>query len=291
MPDDRPMIADFIGIADKAPQASRRGFMTASAALAAGYSLAAGPVRAQAIMTDTNGLTAGMVKVGDMPAYRAKPANVKNPPVIIVAMEIFGLHEYIKDVCRRWAKLGALAIAPDYYYRMGDLTQISDIQQLFPKVNAKADSELYSDLDATVAWAKSDGGNTGKLGIMGFCRGGRTTWMYSAYNKNVDAGVVFYGPPESPTSAAMPKQPIDVVKDVKCPVLALYGAADTGIPVASVTKMEQAMDAAKKKTEFRVYPDAPHGFHADYRPTYRKEVAEDAWKLAVNWFKKNKVLA
>src|SRR5882672_2314259 len=137
MPDDRPMIADFIGIADKAPLASRRGFMSASAALAAGYTLAAGPVRAQAVTTDTGGLTAGMVKVkvkdGEMPAYRAKPANVKNPPVIIVAMEIFGLHEYIKDVCRRWAKLGALAIAPDYYYRTGDLTQISDIQQLFPK--------------------------------------------------------------------------------------------------------------------------------------------------------------
>jgi len=295
MPDDRPMIADFIGIADKAPQASRRGFMTASAALAAGYSLAAGPVRAQAVTTDTAGLTAGMVKVkvkdGEMPAYRAKPANVKNPPVIIVAMEIFGLHEYIKDVCRRWAKLGALAIAPDYYYRMGDLTQISDIQQLFPKVNAKADSELYSDLDATVAWAKADGGNTGKLGITGYCRGGRTTWMYSAHNKNLDAAVAFYGPPEGPTNATMPKQPIDIVKDVKCPVLGLYGAADTGIPVASVTKMEKALDAAKKTTEFRVYPDAPHGFHADYRPTYRKDVADDAWKLAVAWFKKYKVLS
>lgn len=295
MPDDRPMIADFIGIADRVPQPSRRGFMTASAALAAGYTLAAGPVRAQVVTTDTNGLTAGMVKVkvkdGEMPAYRAKPANVKNPPVIIVAMEVFGVHEYIRDVCRRWAKLGALALAPDYYYRMGDLTQVTDMQQLFPKVNSKSDAELFSDLDATVAWAKADDGNTGKLGITGFCRGGRTTWMYAAQNKNLDAAVVFYGPPEGPTSAAMPKQPIDVVKDVKCPVLALYGAADTGIPVASVTKMEQAMDAAKKTTEFRVYPDAPHGFHADYRQTYRKDVAEDAWKLAVNWFKKNKVLA
>jgi carboxymethylenebutenolidase len=184
-----------------------------------------------------------------------------------------------------------LAIAPDYYYRTGDLTQISDMQQIFPKVNAKKDSELFSDLDATVAWAKADGGNTGRLGIMGFCRGGRTTWMYSAYNKNLDAAVVFYGPPEGQPSEAMPKNPIDMVKDVKCPVLAFYGAADTGIPLASVTKMEQAMDAAKKKTEFRVYPDAPHGFHADYRQTYRKEVAEDSWKLATNWFKKYKVLA
>ncbi len=295
MPDDRPMIADFIGIADKPPQASRRGFMTATAAAAAGYTLLAGPVRAQAITTDTNGLTAGMVKVkvkdGEMPAYRAKPANAKNPPVIIVAMEIFGLHEYIKDVCRRWAKLGALAVAPDYYYRMGDLTQISDIQQLFPKVNAKPDAELYSDLDATVAWAKSDGGNTGKLGITGYCRGGRTTWMYAAHNKNLDAAVAFYGPPENPKNNAMTSQPLDVAKDIKCPVLGLYGAADTGIPVASVTKFEQALDAAHKKVEFRVYPDAPHGFHADYRQTYRKDVAEDAWKQAVAWFKKYKVLA
>jgi carboxymethylenebutenolidase len=289
------MIADFIGIADKAPQASRRGFMTASAALAAGYTLAAGPVRAQVITTDTNGLTAGMVNVkvkdGMMPAYRAKPANVKNPPVIIVAMEIFGLHEYIKDVCRRWAKLGALAVAPDYYYRIGDLTKVTDMKELFPKVNSKADSELISDLDSTVAWAKADGGNTGKLGITGYCRGGRTTWMYSAHNKNLDAAVAFYGPPEGPTSPQMPKQPIDIVKDVKCPVLGLYGGADAGISVASITKMEQALDAAKKTTEFRVYPDAPHGFHADYRATYRKDVAEDAWKLAVNWFKKYKVLS
>jgi carboxymethylenebutenolidase len=294
MPDDR-MMPDVMGIADQPPQATRRRFMTASAALAAGYTLCAGPVRAQAITTDANGLTAGMVNVkvadGMMPAYRAKPANVKNPPVIIVAMEIFGLHEYVKDVCRRWAKLGALAVAPDYYYRMGDLTQITDMQQLYPKVNSKKDSELYTDLDATVAWAKADGGNTGKLGITGYCRGGRTTWMYSAHNKNLDAAVVFYGPPEGPKTPEMPKQPIDIVKDVKCPVLAMYGAADTGIPVASVTKMEQAMDAAKKKTEFRVFPDAPHGFHADYRQTYRKDVAEAAWKEAVAWFKKYKVLA
>ena len=296
MPDDRPMIADFIGIADKAPEVSRRGFMTASAAAAAGYTLAAGPVRADAIMTDTNGLTAGMVQVkvadGQMPAYRAKPAGVKNPPVILVAMEIFGLHEYIKDVCRRWAKLGALAVAPDYYFRMGtDLTKIADIQQLFPYVNKKTDKELYSDLDATVRWAKADGGDTERLGIMGFCRGGRTTWMYSAHNKNLDAAVAFYGPPEGPHNDAMPKQPIDIVKDVHCPVLGLYGAADQGIPVDSVTKMEKAMDAAKKRCEFRVYPGAPHGFHADYRPTFRKEAAEDAWNLATGWFKKYKVLS
>src|SRR5277367_1531462 len=215
MPDDRPMMADFVGLAGKLPPVSRRIFMTTSAAAAAGYTLAAGPVRADAIMTDTNGLTAGMVKVkvagGEMPAYRAKPANVKNPPVILVCMEIFGLHEYIKDVCRRWAKLGAEAIAPDYYFRIGDLTQVTEMPKLFPLVNSKKDSELYSDLDATVAWAKADGGDTSRLGVTGFCRGGRTTYMYSAHNHHVKAAVAFYGPPEGNTSAEMPKQPIDVV--------------------------------------------------------------------------------
>jgi len=296
MPDDRPMMADFVGLAGRMmPPLSRRIFMTASAAAAAGYTLAAGPVRADAIHTDTNGLTAGMVKVkvkdGEMPAYRAKPANAKNPPVIIVAMEIFGLHEYIQDVCRRWAKLGAEAIAPDYYFRIGDLTKVSDLKELFPKVNSKKDSELYSDLDATVAWAKADGGDTNRLGITGFCRGGRTTWMYAAHNPHLKAAVAFYGPPEGDHTPEFPKQPIDIVKDVKCPVLGLYGAADTGISVASVTKMENAMNAAHKTCEFRVYPGAPHGFHADYRPSYNQAAAEDGWKLAVNWFKKYKVLS
>ena len=294
MPDDRPMMADFVGIAGSMPPLSRRIFMTTTAAAAAGYTLAAGPVRAEAIKTDTNGLTEGMVKIrvsdGEMPAYRAKPANAKNPPVILVAMEIFGVHEYIKDVCRRWAKLGAEAIAPDYYYRMGDLTQVTDMQQLFPKVNSKKDSELYSDLDATVAWARSDGGDTNRLGIMGFCRGGRTSWMYAAHQPKLKAAVVFYGPPEGQTNEIMPKQPIDIAKDVKCPVLALYGDKDTGIPVASVTKMEKAMEAAKKTTEFRVYPGAPHGFHADYRSSYNKDAADDGWKLATNWFRKYHVL-
>jgi carboxymethylenebutenolidase len=289
------MIADFVGIADKPADVSRRGFMTASAAAAAGYTLLAGPVSAQAVMTDTNGLTAGMVQVRTkdgqmMPAYRAKPSNVQNPPVVLVAMEIFGVHEYIKDVCRRWAKQGALAIAPDYYFRAGDLTKITDNQQLFPIVNAKRDDELMADLDATVAWAKSDGGDTGKLGVTGFCRGGRTAWMYAAHNRAVDAGVAFYGTLEGQSSAAMPKHPIDVAKDVKAPVLGLYGGADTGIPLASVDKMKKALDEAKKKYEFKIYPEVPHAFHADYRPTYRKEAAEDAWRMAVSWFRQHGVL-
>src|ERR1700733_4137316 len=210
---------DVIGLTKIAPF-SRRGFMTASAAVAAGYTLAAGPVRADVITTDTDGLDAGMTKIpgtgGDMPAYFARPKGVANPPVIIVAMEIFGLHEYIKDVTRRLAKLGAFAVAPDYYYRKGvDLTRISDIAQLLPIVNSKPDAELFSDLDSTVAWAKSQGGDTGRLGIIGFCRGGRTVWEYAAHNAALKAGVAFYGPPADPPSAIWPKNPIELASELK----------------------------------------------------------------------------
>src|SRR6516165_12418242 len=188
---------DIVGLTKVAPL-SRRGFMSASAATAAGYTLAAGPVRADAIKTDTNGLTAGDAKVmvagGAMPVYFARPANRANPPVILVAMEIFGLHEYIKDVTRRLGKLGAFAVAPDYYFRKGvDLTKITDIPALLPIVNTKADTELFADLDAAAAWAKAQGGDTGRLGIMGFCRGGRTVWEYAAHNKDLKAAVAFYG--------------------------------------------------------------------------------------------------
>src|SRR5208282_5135646 len=198
---------DIQGLTKIAP-VSRRLFVTASAATAAGYTLAAGPVRADAIKTDTAGLTVGEAKVkvagGDMPVYFAKPANVANPPVILVAMEIFGLHEYIRDVTRRLAKLGALAVAPDYYFRNGDLTKVTELPALFPIVNAKTDDELFADLDAAVAWAKSQGGNTDRLGIMGFCRGGRTVWRYSTHNPNLKAGVAFYGSLSDAPTAAMP---------------------------------------------------------------------------------------
>src|SRR6476661_6706187 len=191
------MTADVVGLTKVAP-VSRRGFMSATAAVAAGYTLAAGPVRAEAITTDTSGLQTGdaKIKVGSeqMPAYFARPAGNTKAPVIIVAMEIFGLHEYIKDVTRRLGKLGAFAIAPDYYFRKGeDLTKITEIPKLMPIVNSKPDAELIADLDATAAWAKSQGGNTDKLGIMGYCRGGRTVWLYSANSPNVKAGVAFYG--------------------------------------------------------------------------------------------------
>ena len=291
--------SDIIGLTTPAPVSRRSFFMTASAAAAAGYTLAAGPVRAQAVTTDSTGLKVGEAKVkvkdGEMPVYFARPEKAKNPPVVLVAMEIFGLHEYIKDVTRRLAKAGALAIAPDYYFRSGqDLTKITEMPKLMPIVNAKPDAELLADLDATVAWAKSQGGNTRRLAILGFCRGGRTVWEYAAHNKDLRAGVAFYGslvdPPAQKEGGKWPKSPTELAPDIKAPVLGLYGEADQGIPVAQVEAMKEALAKAKKKTEFKLYPGAPHGFHADYRPSYRKEAAEDAWKMALDFLKKNKVL-
>jgi carboxymethylenebutenolidase len=287
------LASDIVGLTKVAPF-SRRGFMTASAAAAAGYTLAAGPVRADVIKTDTNGLTAGDTKIkvadGDMPGYFARPNGVSNPPVVLVAMEVFGLHEYIKDVTRRLAKLGAFAVAPDYYFRKGDLTTITDIPQLMPLVNSKPDAELLSDLDSTVAWAKSQGGDTGRLGIVGFCRGGRTVWEYAAHSGALKAGVAFYGSLVDPANPAWPKSPLQLVPEMKAPVLGLYGEADAGIPVAQIEQMKAALAAAGKTAEFKIYPGAPHGFHADYRASYRKEAAEDAWSQMQAWFKKNKVL-
>jgi carboxymethylenebutenolidase len=291
--------ADIVGLARQVDPLSRRGFfMSSAAAAAAGYTLAAGPVRAQPIHTDIEGLTIGDGKVkvsdGEMPVYFARPANVANPPVILVAMEIFGLHEYIKDVTRRLGKLGAFAIAPDYYFRKGeDLTKITEIPKLMPIVNAKPDAELLADLDATVAWAKTQGGNTDKLGIMGYCRGGRTVWVYSAHNAGLKAGVAFYGSLVDPEGqkAIWPKSPTQLAADVKAPVLGLYGEADAGIPVAQVDALKAALSAANKNFDIKLYPGAPHGFHADYRPSYRKDAADDAWAQMTAWFKKNGVLS
>jgi len=292
----KPLLtSDVIGLTKVAPF-SRRGFMTATAAVTAGYTLAAGPVRADVIKTDTNGLTAGDAKIkvadGEMPGYFARPDGAANPPVILVAMEIFGLHEYIKDVTRRLAKLGAFAVAPDYYFRKGtDLTKITDMQQLLPIVNSKPDAELLSDLDSTAAWAKSQGGDTSRLGIIGFCRGGRTVWEYAAHSPTLKAGAAFYGPPVEPPNPLWPKSPMQLAPEMKAPVLGLYGEADTGIPVASVEAFKAALAENKKTAEFKIYPGAPHGFHADYRASYRKEAADDAWARMQAWFKKYGVLS
>jgi len=288
------LTSDLVGLTKVAPF-SRRGFMAASTAVAAGYTLAAGPVRADVIKTNSDGLTTGEAKIkvtdGEMPGYFARPTGVTNPPVVLVAMEIFGLHEYIKDVTRRLAKLGAFAVAPDYYFRKGvDLTRIADIPQLLPIVNAKPDAELLSDLDSTVAWAKSQGGDTGRLGIIGFCRGGRTVWEYAAHSDALKAGVAFYGPPVDPPNPLWPKSPMELAPEMKAPVLGLYGEADTGIPVSTVEALKAALTAANKTAEFKIYPGAPHGFHADYRASYRQEAAEDGWSRMQDWFRKYKVL-
>ena len=290
--------SDIEGLARQVDPLSRRGFfMSSAAAAAAGYTLAAGPVRAQAITTDTAGLTVGDAKVkvdgGEMPVYFARPANAQNPPVILVAMEIFGLHEYIKDVTRRLAKLGAFAVAPDYYFRKGeDLTKVTEIPKLMPLVNSKPDAELLADLDATAAWAKSQGGDTAKLGIMGYCRGGRTVWVYSAHNPALKAGVAFYGSLVDPEGqkAVWPKSPTQLAPEVKAPVLGLYGEADAGIPVAQVERHEGRAAGCEQDLRIKIYPGAPHGFHADYRPSYRKDAADDAWTQMTAWFKKHGVL-
>jgi carboxymethylenebutenolidase len=234
----RQSLASDISGLTKKPPLSRRDFMSASAAAAAGYTLAAGPVRAEAIKTDTNGLDAGMASVkvdgGEMPLYFARPANSAKPPIVLVAMEIFGLHEYIKDVTRRLGKLGAFAVAPDYYFRQGQLTGIGDIRKLMPLVNAKPDAELISDLDATVRWAEDQGGDKNRIGIIGFCRGGRTVWEYCAASDDVKAGVAFYGTLIDPTAQkrVWPKSPLELAPEMKAPVLGLYGAEDQGIPPA-----------------------------------------------------------
>ena len=291
--------SDIVGLSKIMPPLSRRGFfMTSSAAAAAGYTLAAGPVRADTIHTDTNGLDAGMAKVpvsdGEMPVYYARPAGMQNAPIVLVSMEIFGLHEYIKDVTRRLGHLGAFAIAPNYYFRMEkngvDLTKITEMPKLFPYVNSKADTELFSDLDATAAWAKSQHGDGNRLGIMGFCRGGRTVWHYSTHNPDLKAGVAFYGTLVD-TSPAAPKSSIDLAAEVKEPVLGLYGADDAGIKLDQIAQMEEKLKAANKTFEFIVYSGAPHGFHADYRASYRKDAAEDGWNQMIRWFKKYGVLS
>lgn len=273
-----------------APPLTRRGFVAASLATA-GYTLAAGPIAAQTIIrTDTTGLTAGDVRIpvadGQMGGYRAKPASGNKFPVILVVQEIFGLHEYIKDVCRRLGKIGYLAVAPDIYFRQGDPAKAADVQAALAITNKKPDAELMSDLDATMRWAATaDGGDANRLGITGFCRGGRTVWLYAAHNANLKAGVAWYGPLGGQPTALMPKQPLELVAELKAPVLGLYGGADSGIPLNQVERMRAALKEEKKPSEIVVYPDAPHGFHADYRSSYRAEAAMDGWRRMQDWFR------
>ena len=255
------------------------------------------PVRAQAIRTDANGLTAGEVTipVGDfkMPAYRAAPAGKTGLPVVLVVSEIFGVHEHIADVARRFAKQGYLAIAPELFVRQGDAQSYGEIAKLIADVVSKVrDAQVMTDLDATVAWARANGGDTSKLGVTGFCWGGRITWLYSAHNPAVKSGVAWYGRLVGGATPLTPKHPVDVAGALNGPVLGLYGGADSGIPLDTVEAMKTALasgSGAAKRSQFVVYQEAPHAFHADYRPTFRKEAAEDGWKRCLDWFKANGV--
>jgi len=275
---------------------SRRDFVRTS--VGSGFAAAVLPVVAQTtIKTDTNGLVAGEVTipVGDfkLPAYRAAPAGRANAPVVLVVSEIFGVHEHIADVARRFAKAGYFAVAPEMFVRQGDAGSYGEISKLIAEVIAKVpDAQVMGDLDATTAWAKAQGADTGKLAITGFCWGGRITWLYSAHSPSVKAGVAWYGRLVGASNALTPAHPVDLTAKLNGPVLGLYGAADAGIPLDTVDKMKAALasgSAAAKKSEFVVYPDAPHAFHADYRPSYRKEAAEDGWKRCLAWFKANGV--
>ena len=273
----------------------RRGFMAGSAALA-GFAACMQPVSAETIITDANGLTAGPVTIMSgsfsVPGYRAFPAGKPGAPVILVVHEAFGVHEHIADLCRRLAKLGYYAVAPDLFARIGEARTVSDIGTLVRDYIGKTpDTQALGDLDAAVAFAKAEGGQTDKLAITGFCWGGRIVWLYAERNPGLKAAVAWYGPLEGQKDELRPANPVDRVADLKCPVLGLYGGADTGIKVESTQAIKKAADATGKTVEIVVYPDTPHAFNADYRPSYREGPAKDGWSRMLAWFKANGVSA
>jgi carboxymethylenebutenolidase len=292
------MYEDISNSNPTAPRLDRREFFATSIFAAGLFAAAVQPIQAQTkITTDSKGLIEGEVKIpvagGEMPAYRAMP-DTKNKkfPVVMVVHEIFGVHEWIQDVARRFAKLGYMAIAPALYARQGDVKTITEIRQLQRDIFSKIpDAQAMADLDATVAWAKSNGGNRKKLSITGFCWGGRIVWLYAAHNKEVDAGAAWYGrlvnAPDAPKNPVQPTMPLDVAKDLTVPVIGLYGGQDQGIPLDSVQRMQDELKKGRSKSEIIVYPAAGHGFHADYRPGFNREASEDAWKKVQDWFKKN----
>ncbi len=268
---------------------ARRGFVMTG--LITGFTLAVERVEAQTIHTDAAGLVAGEMQVpvpdGHVPGYFAKPQGAGPFPVVLVIEEIFGVHEYIKDTCRRLAKLGYLAAAPELYARIGDLSKMTDVGQIVRDVISKApDATLLADLDATVAWAAANGGDTVRLGVTGFCRGGRDVWLYAAHNPHLKAAVAWYGPVGGETSPIQPKTASDTAAQIDCPLLGLYGAKDPGIAPADVEAAAAKARAAGKTVEIVVYPDAGHGFHADYRPTYVPDAAADGWNRMQAWFRK-----
>jgi carboxymethylenebutenolidase len=289
------LAADIRSLTRTTGTLSRRGFVATS--LATGFTLAAGPIHAQSVITtDAEGLVAGEVKIpvadGQMPVYRSRPAGGANHPVVLVVQEIFGVHEHIKDICRRFAKLGYLALAPELYARQADMSTVKTLDEARVVAAKVPDKQVLSDLDATAKWATAaEGGSPSKLAITGFCWGGRIVWLYAAHNPQVKAGVAWYGRLVGQASELTPKHPLDVVAELKAPVLGLYGGADAGIPQDTVEKMRGALKAAGKTAEIVVYPDAPHAFHADYRPSYRAGPAKDGWKRLKEWFERHGVSA
>lgn len=268
---------------------TRRGF--AITTLAAGFAAAAGPVNAEAIHTDDAGLMAGEVKIpvagGEIPAYRAKPAAGTHFPTVLVVQEIFGVHEHIKDLCRRLAKRGYYAVAPSLYARYGDPANFTDVSALVKDLVAKVpDREVLSDLDSTVAFAGGDGGNTERLAITGFCWGGRVVWMYSAHSPKLKAGAAWYGQLRGQINELRSGFGLDFAPQLHAPVIGLYGGLDLGIPVSDVEAMRVALaKAGKTESELHVYMDAQHGFNADYRPSYNEKDAKDAWAKMLAFFK------
>lgn len=267
-------------------------------ALGAGIAAAAGPVMAQtAIKTPTDGLSAGEVFVEvdgfKVPVYRAMPASVRNAPVVLVISEIFGVHEHIADITHRLAHAGYFALAPELFARAGDPQAYGEIGKLIAEIVMKTpDAQVMRDLDVCLQWARREGADTGRAAVTGFCWGGRITWMYAAHQPQIRAGAAWYGRLEGANPASWPSHPIDRVGQLHAPVLGLYGGKDEGIPLASVDRMKAALaqgSAAARASQFVVYPDAPHAFHADYRPSYRKPAAEDAWQQMMNWFKRHGV--
>jgi carboxymethylenebutenolidase len=207
---------------------------------------------------------------------------------VLVISEIFGVHEHIADVARRFAKQGYLALAPELFVRQGDAGKYPSIAELIEKVISKVpDAQVMSDLDAVVAWAKTNGGNTEKLAITGFCWGGRITWMYAAHNPKVKTGAAWYGRLVGAPTPLSPQNPIDIAASVKAPILGLYGAKDSGIPVETVEQMKAALAKAGNQSEFVVYPNSGHAFHADYRPSYVEADAKDGWSRCLAWFKQH----
>jgi carboxymethylenebutenolidase len=288
------MIEDEVSSLAPGRDFNRRDFVRTG--VGSGFAAAVLPVVAQnVIRTDSAGLTVGEVTipVGDfkLPAYRAAPAGRPNAPVVLVVSEIFGVHEYIADVARRFARQGYCAIAPELFVRQGDAAGYGEVAKLVAEVVSKVpDAQVMADLDACVAWAKGQGADTAKLGVTGFCWGGRITWLYAAHNPGLKAGVAWYGRLVGEKNALQPAHPLDVAARLHAPVLGLYGAADSGIPLDTVDKMKSALaaggaTAASRRSEFVVYPDAPHAFHADYRPSYRQAAAEDGWRRCLAWFK------